>query len=328
LSGEQEDLINALQQLLRANCDTARVRAAALCGHDAGLWKILIDAGYIDMAMAEDEDDRAGLVELSLVAETCGYALASVPVLETFVATRLLGRLDVWRQLREELASVSSGDEIITLDIANGDVIPSGAVASWLLHETARGVWLTRVEAAERLPAYGNLPTARRVSVETTGTGRLLASGSAAREAWLMAREEWKILIACSLVGAAEHAKRLAVEFANSRMTRGIPIGSLQAVSHKIVDSELLISSARNLARKAAWFHDNEPAERRQLATQAFVHAARAASKGVEIAVHVHGGAGVALESDVALCFQRVKPLISLVGDPTRELVVAADRAQ
>ncbi len=85
----------------------------------------------------------------------------------------------------------------------------------------------------------------------------------------------------------------IAAEFAKNRYTLGVPISTLQGISHPLANIAITVQGGRNLARRAAWFLDNEPDERPELAPSAFVFMAEEASKAATMAVQVQGGLGV-----------------------------------
>ena len=89
----------------------------------------------------------------------------------------------------------------------------------------------------------------------------------------------------------------IAAEFAKTRYTLGVPISTLQGISHPLANIAITVQGGRNLARRAAWFLDNEPDERPELAPSAFVFMAEEASKAATMAVHVQGGLGVSAEA-------------------------------
>jgi Acyl-CoA dehydrogenase, C-terminal domain len=99
------------------------------------------------------------------------------------------------------------------------------------------------------------------------------------------------------LVGLVEETLTIAAEFAKNRYTLGVPISTLQGISHPLANIAITVQGGRNLARRAAWFLDNEPDERPELAPSAFVFMAEEASKAATMAVHIQGGLGVSAEA-------------------------------
>jgi len=140
----------------------------------------------------------------------------------------------------------------------------------------------------------------------------VLISAAQLTDEWSRCLDDWRTIMASLATGAGMTAIAEAVGFANQRETRGVLIGALQAVAHPLADAHIGLIVARNLARKAAWFADNEPEFSAHLAHLAFVQASRAGHVGV----HMHGGQGVAVESDVTLAFTRARQWPLLAGDP------------
>ncbi len=94
----------------------------------------------------------------------------------------------------------------------------------------------------------------------------VLAGGADALAEYQRALDEWRLLTAAALVGLVEETMTIAAEFAKSRYTLGVPIGTLQGISHPLANIAITVQSGRGLARRAAWFLDNEPDERPELA--------------------------------------------------------------
>src|ERR1700688_2151353 len=89
--------------------------------------------------------------------------------------------------------------------------------------------------------------------------------------------------------GWAGGRRRMPAEFAKTRYTLGVPISTLQGISHPLANMAIAVHGGRNLARRAAWFLDNEPDEPPELAASAFVFMAEEAAKGATMAVHIPG---------------------------------------
>ena len=86
LSAEQQQLVDSFAAMYARESTSERVRAAEPSGFDPGLWKALLTTGAVEMAV----DDVAGgwvasELELALIAEQYGRALASAPVIEAQV---------------------------------------------------------------------------------------------------------------------------------------------------------------------------------------------------------------------------------------------------
>jgi alkylation response protein AidB-like acyl-CoA dehydrogenase len=92
VSAEQRQLVDSFAGLYARESTPDRVRAAEPSGFDFALWKALRQAGAVEMAVDESAGGwGASALDLALIAEQYGRALASAPVIEAQVAARLLG---------------------------------------------------------------------------------------------------------------------------------------------------------------------------------------------------------------------------------------------
>jgi len=96
----------------------------------------------------------------------------------------------------------------------------------------------------------------------------------------------------------------------------GVPISTLQAISHPLANMAIVVQGGRNLARRAAWYLDNEPEERAELAPSAFVFMAEEAAKAATMAVHIQGGLGVSAEAAATAYLVRARGWAVAGGDP------------
>jgi alkylation response protein AidB-like acyl-CoA dehydrogenase len=103
-----------------------------------------------------------------------------------------------------------------------------------------------------------------------------------------------------------------------------VSIASFQAVSHPLVDVAMAVTGTRRLVWKAAWFADNEPGQAHGLIPMAYLTAVETGTKAPTVGVHVQGGLGFTVESDMHLFFRRAKGWTLVAGDPAHELVAIA----
>src|SRR5262245_29511809 len=133
LRDEQVALVGSFANLLAKSSSIERVRAAEPGGFDPALWRTLLDTGALTMAVPEAHGGwGASLLDLALVAEQVGRALAPAPVIEAQVAARLLASVGSTPAI-DALAPVLSGERLLTLAVrpVRGPVsplTPAGAV--------------------------------------------------------------------------------------------------------------------------------------------------------------------------------------------------------
>ena len=90
VSNEQRQLVDSFAALYARESTSQRVRAAEPSGFDSCLWQTLQENGVVHMAVDEAAGGwGASELELALIAEPLGRAVASAPVIEAQVAARL-----------------------------------------------------------------------------------------------------------------------------------------------------------------------------------------------------------------------------------------------
>ncbi|MGI5217860.1 acyl-CoA dehydrogenase family protein [Nocardia sp. CA-290969] len=329
LSEDQSELQAAYAKFFRSRCPLEVVRAAEATGFDKNLWEQLCGTGATTMALPESAGgDGATLVDLSLVAEELGRVLAPVPWVDHVCATRLLARLGVLDADAD--AAIVEGRQLVALEsrigaTAGTRLIPAGAVADHIVvregDEIVRLSFDTRPAGVENI---GRLPMAW-IDPAAADRRTVLAAGAAALAHYDRALDEWRVLTAAALVGLIDETLRIAAEFATTRYTMGVPISTLQGISHPLANIAITVQAGRNLARRASWFLEFEPDVQPALASAAFVYTAEEAPRAATMAVHVQGGLGVAAESAASAYLLRAKGWPLAAGDAAASAVRAAE---
>ncbi|MGW2184959.1 acyl-CoA dehydrogenase family protein [Streptomyces sp. NPDC001719] len=131
--------------------------------------------------------------------------------------------------------------------------------------------------------------------------------------------------VAAEAVGAAGRVLERTVEYVCSREQFGRPIGSFQAVKHRLADIHVVVQAARSAAYYAAWAAGSQPSE--AAGGLALAQALEAQRMAAAAAVQLHGGVGVTWEHDVQLYFKRAASDELLFGPVHRLRERAAERA-
>ena len=322
LSADHTDLQAAYKQFFKTHCPIETVRAAEASGFDKSLWDRLCAMGATTMALPEsDGGDGATLVDLTLVAEEIGRSLAPVPWIDHICAARLLASLGALENDADYAADVINGQQLAALDTQVNSVtgvrlIATGSIADHIIVRDGEDVErLTLDTRPVKVDNIGRLPMAW-VDPAAADSRALLGSGPDALAKYRRALDEWRVLTAAALVGLVEETMNIASEFAKNRYTLGVPISTLQGISHPLANMAIAVQGGRNLAHRAAWFLDNEPDERRELAPSAFVFMAEEAAKAATMAVHIQGGLGVSAEAAATAYLVRARGWPLAGGDP------------
>jgi alkylation response protein AidB-like acyl-CoA dehydrogenase len=124
------------------------------------------------------------------------------------------------------------------------------------------------------------------------------------------------VALACEQVGVAERALDMARDYALLRTQFGRPIGSFQAVKHKLADVLLEVEAARSAAWYGLWAADARPDELPAVASIAKATCSAAAYLATAENVQVHGGIGDTWEHPAHLYFRRATTSRMWLGDP------------
>lgn len=319
LTSDHEALQAAYRDFFKTHCPIETVRAAEETGFDKNLWERLCAMGATTMAVPESAGgDGATLVDLTLVAEEIGRSLAPVPWIDQVCAARLLARLGAAEP------DVVQGKRLVAFDPQHEStsglrLLPTGSIADQIIVRDGTGdgavVALSFGTRPTKVDNIGRLPMAW-VDPAAADTRTVLAGGPDALAEYQRALDEWRVLSAAALVGLVEETMTIAAEFAKTRYTLGVPISTLQGISHPLANIAITVQGGRNLARRAAWFLDNEPDERPELAPSAFVFMAEEAAEAATMAVHVQGGLGVSAEAAATAYLVRARGWALAGGDP------------
>lgn len=312
---EQADFARTLRSLLGAADVPAAVRAWAGGAYGPGraLWSRLAGTGLFALAAPESYADAGGMgplpLELTLGFVELGRAGAPGPVVETAAASVLLCELGDEGLAKRFLPGLVAGDASATLTLPGGSPYALDAdAATYCFTVSAAG----RLHWSERVPDGGpliSLDPARRLS--RPAGGEPLAAGPAVTAAAETAARWARLLTAAQCLGVGEALLARTVEYAKQRTQFGAPIGSFQAVKHRLADTLLGLEFARPLLWAAAL--SLSPGD----VAAAKLSAGEAAYAAARTALHLHGAVGYTEELDLSLWLRKARPLRDAWGTPS-----------
>ena len=303
MTTERELLAETVRALVNKHAGPAAVREAMESerGYDESLWKMLCEqVGAAALVVPEEFGGAGGeLADAATVLRELGRGLVPTPLLGTTLAElALLACDDVDANT---VARLAEGTAIGTVVFDAGYVI-GGDVADVVVgvEEGQLGRWdKFSAQRADTMDPTRRL--ARLRSQETTPIGADPGLADCAA-----------ILVAAEQIGAAERCLELTVDYTKSRVQFGRPIGSFQALKHRMADLYVAVSAARAVVDDA--IADPTPtaaALARVTATDAFC---AVAAEGIQM----HGGIAITWEHDMQLYFKRAHGSAHLLG-PARD---------
>ncbi len=222
------------------------------------LWKELCELGWPGIAISEENGGQGlGTIELSILCEELGRALAPVPFLPSAMAACVIEQAGSPDQRERWLGGLASGETIGALAGAvdgTAELVVGGAEADVIvLVEEDGGGRLLRPEDAEvsRIAAIDPTRSAARVSADE-GAGEALEDGCPGLGHALVA-------VSSELVGVCERSLEMTLAYVKERKQFGVPVGAYQAVSHRCAQMLLDTEKARSTTAFAAWTADADP---------------------------------------------------------------------
>ncbi|RDH78632.1 acyl-CoA dehydrogenase [Mycolicibacterium moriokaense] len=305
MSEERQLLRETVAALVDKHASPAAVRQAIESerGYDESLWKLLCEqVGAAALVVPEELGGAGGeLADAAVVLEELGRALVPTPLLGTTLAE--LALLSAAEPDTDAIEALAEGTAI-GATVFDPTVVINGAVADIVV--AADGNTLTRWTSFSASPVDTMDPTRPLAKLEPKDTSEVGADPGLADTA--------AILMAAEQIGAAARCLDLTVEYTKDRVQFGRPIGSFQALKHRMADLYVAVQSARAIVDDAI----AEPSA--TSAALARFSASEAFSKVAAEAVQMHGGIAITWEHDIQLYFKRAHGSAQLLGPPREHL--------
>jgi alkylation response protein AidB-like acyl-CoA dehydrogenase len=298
LSPDQELLRDTARQLLQRECPPALLRAHIDDPAAADpLWRHLREfAGLGD----------GPLTDLCLFVEEMGYVAAPGPFFATAALfAPLLGALG-----HELLPAALAGEVTGTVAVAGDDGIweANDEPVKTFVPEADRVDWVAVVASGPAVTLV-QAPAARRVT--TVDFSRRLfevETGAGAEPAQPLDPETFQavleratVALAAEMVGTARRLFDMTLAYAKERVQFDVPIGSFQAIQHKLADMALDLERATGAVYYAAMTIDAKDADRHRATHVAKAAAGAAGTRAAKDGIQIHGGVGYTWEHDLHL---------------------------
>ncbi|MGW2812969.1 acyl-CoA dehydrogenase family protein [Streptomyces sp. NPDC001415] len=313
LTPEQLDFARSLDAMLTAADTPSAVRAwgAGDAGPGRALWSRVAEAGVFALAAPEAYEGVGPLtVELAVACVELGRHAVPGPLVETVAASALLARL---AELGEEGPAKRLLPGLVSGACVASVLFPGAG--PYALDADAADVVLTVTGHEVRLaPGHGpvqpSADPARRLARPLPG-GELLATGPQLAEAVAYASGWARLAAAGQCLGIAEALLARTVAYVKQRTQFGTPIGSFQAVKHRLADTLVAVEFARPLLYGAAL--SLAPGD----VAAAKVTTGEAAYAAARTALQLHGAVGYTQELDLSLWLRKARPLRDAWGSPS-----------
>jgi alkylation response protein AidB-like acyl-CoA dehydrogenase len=122
------------------------------------------------------------------------------------------------------------------------------------------------------------------------------------------------VALAAEMVGTSRHLLAMTLQYAKDRRQFGVPIGSFQAIQHKLADMSVDVERAWSAVYYAAMTLDADDADRHRAVHAAKAAAGEAARRCAKDGIQIHGGIGYTWEHDLHLFMRRAFASEALLG--------------
>ncbi|HEU4463317.1 MAG TPA: acyl-CoA dehydrogenase family protein [Solirubrobacterales bacterium] len=348
LTDEQQAIKSTANGFLASRFKSERVReiAASDSGFDEAGWREMAELGWAGLALPEEWGGQGlGIVDLAVLFEEMGYALAPSPLLSNTIAGLALAvagsdeQRERWLRplaagelrgapalldagssavpLRFELEGEQTGDGLVlngektlVMDAASADFFLV-ATADGRRHIVERDADGVTVKPEESIDLTRRLSSIKLDGVTVAPENTL--PGAAAD--YLPVFHRACVALAAESTGVAQRALEMSVAYAKDRQQFGRPIGAYQAVSHRCAQMLLETENSRSAVYGAAWAADAEPESLPLAASMAKAYAADAGWRVPDMAIQVHGGIGFTWEHDLHFFLKRGRANAASFGD-------------
>ncbi|WP_406434715.1 acyl-CoA/acyl-ACP dehydrogenase [Streptomyces sp. NBC_00631] len=304
LDTEQRDFAGALRALLTAADTPAVVRDWSRGERASGraLWGRVAQAGVFGLAVPE-EYGGAGRrpVELAVAFIELGRHAVPGPVAETVAAAVLLD--DGEGLAKRFLPGIASGETMATVasESHGYGFALDGDAADVRLAATPEGLRLSPGAGAVR----PSMDPARRLT-PLFPVGELIS----AEPPWAKAQAWARLATAAQALGVGLALLDRTVAYVRQRTQFGVPVGSFQAVRHRLADVKIALEFARPMVFGAAV--TMAPAD----VAAAKLGACEAAYAAARAALQLHGAIGYTAEYDLSLWLTKARALRAAWGTP------------
>jgi alkylation response protein AidB-like acyl-CoA dehydrogenase len=362
-TGEQEELRDSVRSFLEKECPPDLVRAVVETGEPAEkLWASMVALDWPALAVPEDDGGLGlSIVETAVVVEELGRSIAPGPFLTTVTQfAPVVREAGTPEQRQRFLSAVASGTVTGVLALADhqrgwavDDVTMRAehADGGWVLDGVKHGLMVGHgvdelavvarvgdglgafvvpatqggLTAVHSLDASRPLATAtfERVLVpEERGLGEPGSTGSTI--AISRAVQESTLALALETIGTCDALFAMVLAYVKDRHQFGVPVGSFQAVKHKMANMFLAVERARSLCYYAVAAVNEDTPSRATAVSMAKAATDECQRLVVRDSLQSFGGIGFTWEHDAQLFFKRAETDGALFGGSAEHLLAVA----
>jgi alkylation response protein AidB-like acyl-CoA dehydrogenase len=318
-----------------------RGEGAPARGYDGALWEAMAEQGWLGVERPEESGGLGlGMVEVAILCEELGRRVAPAPYAGTIVCLGALEQAatddslpsDARRAAEEWVLRMGEGEAVgcVAWSAGPGKVTARATDAGWRLTGcpeptqygseadvavvvTGEAVYALALDEGSRPspePAMDRTRPLAWLRLEGARAHRIGDASSAARVC-----DRAATTMAADMLGASARALEMSAEYAKVRRQFGHPIGSFQAIKHRLADALVDVEGMRSSTYYAAWCVASDDSEAPLAASMAKAWCSDASGRVMAAGLQVHGGIGFTWDHDLHLLLKRAQLDASSFGD-------------
>ena len=347
---EQQLLADSVRRFIQKDYEFEGRRkiVASAEGWSESVWGTLAEMGLTGIPFSPDYGGfGGGAIDLLSVMEAFGEGLVVEPFLATLMGAQCVARAGSDAQKKAILPAVVEGklkmafafsERGARYDLAQAKTTAKKSGSGWTLEgekvvvlgapsagkivvsaKAPAGLSLFLVESkAAKLKPYRTLDEMRAADVLLSNTpGELLGAEGKALPVIEAVVDFATALVCAEAVGAMKFSCDTTLEYLKTRKQFGVPIGTFQALQHRIVDMYVAYEQAKSMAFLACSQADSstDAKERARAISAAKIKIADNARLISQEAIQLHGGMGMSEELKVSHSFRRLTMIAQQFGD-------------
>ncbi len=302
-------------------------------GYDPVLWEAMSEQGWLAVERTEDEGGLGlGMVEVAVLCEELGRRVAPAPYVPTILGQGALHEAagdpclstDAREAAGEWATRMSAGEAVgcIAWALGPGGISARSEDGRWWLTGRpeptlyasvadvavvvcADAVYALAMEEGERPPAEPAMDRTRPVAWLRLAGTPAHRIGDAKAAASLCDR--LATVTSAEMLGAATQVLEMSTEYAKVRRQFGHPIGSFQAIKHRLADALVDVEGMRSSTYYAAWCLASDDPDASLATSLAKAWCSDASRRVMASGLQVHGGIGFTWDHDLHLYLKRAQ---------------------
>ena len=345
---DQQVFASTTKRFLDAHYPISKVRELATeeTAFDPQLWREAAALGWTALLVSEDAGGGSisdnGLADLLIVAAEFGHHAAPGPLLGTNAVAAALGRWGSSEQQHGPLAEIVAGDAVgawayapeVTARVSGDAVVVDGDIANvesagdatyllvsadelggrshYLISLASPGVELTRLQSID-LTRHFYQVSLRGVEVSVDAR---VGERRAADEQDALLLDIVSVIALGEMVGAVARSFEMTLEWTLNRYSFGRPLGSYQAIKHRMADVRTQLEASEAVADRAAFAVGTGAPDARAWAHAGMAYVGRYGPEIIQECIQFHGGIGVTYDHDLHVFLRRVTLDANVFGSP------------